>query len=154
MGLFGNEGMELFHSLALFLPNLQITGYTQRGAGGGSVMVACGVQTPSGTHIICSESVLQVHCLLGFLFSWACTNVRGSTSLNIVLFIFTAVAISVHVASSFRRWIILTDCLYVLVYPCHGLWTNKTDSVALVCERTIPTEPPPLVSEDSANFCG
>jgi hypothetical protein len=29
-----------------------------------------------------------------------------------------------------------------------------TNSVALVRERTIPTELPPLVGEVSANFCG
>jgi hypothetical protein len=28
----------------------------------------------------------------------------------------------------------------------------KTNSLALVCERTIPTERPPLVSEVSAHF--
>jgi hypothetical protein len=32
--------------------------------------------------------------------------------------------------------------------------TNKTNSVALVHERTIPTERPPLVGEVSGNFCG
>jgi hypothetical protein len=31
---------------------------------------------------------------------------------------------------------------------------NKTNSVALVRVRTIPTERPPLVGEVSANFCG
>jgi hypothetical protein len=30
---------------------------------------------------------------------------------------------------------------------------NNNDSVALVCERTIPIERPPLVGEFSANFC-
>jgi hypothetical protein len=29
-----------------------------------------------------------------------------------------------------------------------------TNSVALVCERTLPTERPPVVGEVSANFCG
>jgi hypothetical protein len=29
-----------------------------------------------------------------------------------------------------------------------------TNAVALVLERTIPTERPPLVGEVSANFCG
>jgi hypothetical protein len=32
--------------------------------------------------------------------------------------------------------------------------TKETNSVGLVCERTIPTERPPLVCEVSANFCG
>jgi hypothetical protein len=32
--------------------------------------------------------------------------------------------------------------------------TIKLNSVALVRERTIPTERPPLVGEVSANFCG
>jgi hypothetical protein len=31
---------------------------------------------------------------------------------------------------------------------------NNNKSVALVRERTIPTERPPLVGEVSANFCG
>ena len=31
---------------------------------------------------------------------------------------------------------------------------NKENSVALVRERTIPTERPPPVGEVSANFCG
>jgi hypothetical protein len=31
---------------------------------------------------------------------------------------------------------------------------NNNNSVALVRERTIPTERPPLVVEVSANFCG
>ena len=37
--------------------------------------------------------------------------------------------------------------------PLHSQ-TNKTNSVALVRTRTIPTERPPLVGEVSANFCG
>jgi hypothetical protein len=32
--------------------------------------------------------------------------------------------------------------------------TNKTNPVALVRKRTIPTERPPIVSEVSANICG
>jgi hypothetical protein len=32
--------------------------------------------------------------------------------------------------------------------------TVETNSVALVRERTIPTERPPRVCEVSANFCG
>jgi hypothetical protein len=32
--------------------------------------------------------------------------------------------------------------------------TLMTDSVAVVRERTIPTERPPLAGEVSANFCG
>jgi hypothetical protein len=39
------------------------------------------------------------------------------------------------------------DC----VEPCEGLLTN---SVALVRERPIPTERPPLIGEVSANFWG
>jgi hypothetical protein len=31
---------------------------------------------------------------------------------------------------------------------------QPTNSVALIRERTIPTERPTLVDEDSANFCG
>jgi hypothetical protein len=32
--------------------------------------------------------------------------------------------------------------------------TNSNNSVALVCELTIPAERPPLVGEVSAIFCG
>jgi hypothetical protein len=32
--------------------------------------------------------------------------------------------------------------------------TNNNNSVALVHKRTVPTEQPLLVGEDSANFCG
>ena len=56
----------------------------------------------------------------------------------------------------------------VPLLPLHALmvWTGNTtfyvylhflynkNSVALVRERTIPTERPPLVGEVSANFCG
>jgi hypothetical protein len=31
---------------------------------------------------------------------------------------------------------------------------SNSKSVALVCERTTPTERPPLVGEVTANFCG
>jgi hypothetical protein len=31
---------------------------------------------------------------------------------------------------------------------------NNNNSMALVRERTMPTERPPLVGEVSANFCG
>jgi hypothetical protein len=36
----------------------------------------------------------------------------------------------------------------------HSHWKKKLNSLALVRERTIPTERPPLVGEVSANFCG
>jgi hypothetical protein len=35
-----------------------------------------------------------------------------------------------------------------------GIKKTRLNSVALVRERTIPTERPPLVGEVSANFCG
>jgi hypothetical protein len=37
---------------------------------------------------------------------------------------------------------------------CNITKPNITNSVALVCKRTLPTERPPLVSEVGANFCG
>jgi hypothetical protein len=37
---------------------------------------------------------------------------------------------------------------------CYSMFKNETNSVALVCERTILTKRPPLVGEVSANFCG
>jgi hypothetical protein len=36
----------------------------------------------------------------------------------------------------------------------HNIMTLKLNSMALVRERTIPTEQPPPVGEVSANFCG
>jgi len=39
---------------------------------------------------------------------------------------------------------------YVVIYKTK----TKLNSVALVRERTIPTERPPPVGEVSANFCG
>jgi hypothetical protein len=36
----------------------------------------------------------------------------------------------------------------------HNNKTNKRNSMVWVCERTIPTERPPLVGEVIANFCG
>jgi hypothetical protein len=38
-------------------------------------------------------------------------------------------------------------------YEHSSIPINKTNSVALVRARTIPTEQPPLVGEVSANFC-
>ena len=43
----------------------------------------------------------------------------------------------------------LNDVFYLLLSD-----TLKLNSVALVRERTIPTERPPPVGEVSANFCG
>jgi hypothetical protein len=36
----------------------------------------------------------------------------------------------------------------------HINYPTGTNSVALICERTIPTERPPLVGKVSVNFCG
>ena len=41
-----------------------------------------------------------------------------------------------------------------LVYLYDPTHKTKLNSVALVRERTIPTERPPAVGEVSANFCG
>jgi hypothetical protein len=38
--------------------------------------------------------------------------------------------------------------------PEYGIIALITNSMALVRERTIPTERPPTVGEVSANFCG
>jgi len=40
--------------------------------------------------------------------------------------------------------------IYIYIY----IYKLKLNSVALVRERTIPTERPPPVGEVSANFCG
>jgi hypothetical protein len=37
---------------------------------------------------------------------------------------------------------------------CSFHFNDLTNSVVLVCERTIPTKRPPFVGEVSANFCG
>jgi len=45
----------------------------------------------------------------------------------------------------------------VVTYVFHKAWIfadQLSNSVALVRERTIPTERPPPVGEVSANFCG
>jgi hypothetical protein len=42
------------------------------------------------------------------------------------------------------------DCLNYSIL----IINNNNNSVALVRDRTIPTERPPLVGEVSANFCG
>jgi len=47
--------------------------------------------------------------------------------------------------------------IYVYIYMCVYIYIYiyiKLNSVALVRERTIPTERPPPVGEVSANFCG
>jgi hypothetical protein len=49
----------------------------------------------------------------------------------------------VFVSSHFANFLHFTLC-----------YSSLTNSVALVRERTIPTERPPLVGEVSANFCG
>ena len=50
------------------------------------------------------------------------------------------------------------QAVFMLVFPATvGLLIitkTKLNSVALVRERTIPTERPPQVGEVSANFCG
>jgi len=51
----------------------------------------------------------------------------------------------------FRKGIWTTDVTYLIPKGKKSILQN---SVALVCERTIPTERPLPVSEVSANFCG
>ena len=41
-----------------------------------------------------------------------------------------------------------------LQHALKTMYVSSHNSVALVRERTIPTEPPPPVGEVSANFCG
>jgi ABC-type anion transport system duplicated permease subunit len=48
---------------------------------------------------------------------------------------------------------LLSDIIVYDAYSCLSFVTYSL-SVALVRERTIPTERPPLVGEVSANFCG
>jgi hypothetical protein len=55
------------------------------------------------------------------------------------------VALKVH----FQR----VDSKRNLLYNCCDI-SIKLNSVALVRERTVPTERPPLVGEVNANFCG
>jgi hypothetical protein len=42
----------------------------------------------------------------------------------------------------------------VLTFSTFPIINNYNNSVALVCDWTIPTERPPLAGEVSANFCG
>jgi hypothetical protein len=48
----------------------------------------------------------------------------------------------------------LNFCQYIYRKACKIFVCTKLNSVALVRERTIPTERPPPVGEVSANFCG
>jgi hypothetical protein len=51
-----------------------------------------------------------------------------------------------------KFWILPTEC----ICAPYGSANNQklTNSVALIRERTMPIERPPLVGEVSANFCG
>jgi hypothetical protein len=55
------------------------------------------------------------------------------------------------------RGVEIVTLLVMLVSPVSCYLTllnnNNNNSVALVRERTIPTERPPLLGEASANFC-
>jgi hypothetical protein len=42
---------------------------------------------------------------------------------------------------------------FIVQLLCRIFYLEKKNSVALVRERTIPTERSPLVGEDSVNFC-
>ena len=48
----------------------------------------------------------------------------------------------------------IIPCLNVINLYINQILHSKLNSVALVRERTIPTERPPPVGEVSANFCG
>jgi hypothetical protein len=54
------------------------------------------------------------------------------------------------------RYTLLNSPPFVNKFPVNKLNANNqlTNSVALVGERIIPTERPPLVGEVSASFCG
>jgi hypothetical protein len=80
------------------------------------------------SHVI--QDVLQIRALdLDHVYSfWSCTKV---SYLSIV-------------------------CCYdigLILQPCHRMY-EKTNSMALVSKRTIPTERPPFVGEVNANFSG
>jgi hypothetical protein len=47
-----------------------------------------------------------------------------------------------------------TDQFLFIMFNVDILITNNINSVALVHERTIPTERPQLFGEVTANFCG
>jgi len=53
-----------------------------------------------------------------------------------------------------RRLNFLPNCMAVTWRGTKYCHTQKKNSVALIRERTIPTERPPPVGEVSANFCG
>jgi hypothetical protein len=53
------------------------------------------------------------------------------------------------------QFLLLTSHCVMSLFCCeYALCEVKLNSVALVRERTIPTERPPLVGEVSAYFCG
>jgi hypothetical protein len=49
-------------------------------------------------------------------------------------------------------FVFLSGCVWLIVINIEWFY-HKLNSVALVRERTIPTERPPPVGEVSANFC-
>ena len=71
----------------------------------------------------------------------------GITSQNVIL-IFPVAKKSQSALSAFFPF-----CDRLISHPYKTLGKSK-NSVALVRERTIPTERPPPVGEVSANFCG
>jgi hypothetical protein len=58
----------------------------------------------------------------------------------------------VRILSTLKVWQI--DRKLPVAASWRTVWQIKTNSVASVCERTIPTERQPLVGGVSANFCG
>jgi hypothetical protein len=85
-------------------------------------------------------------------------------SVTIVLMVATNWARSGKQGSRYQgKFVCNKNCVCVCVCVCMCMcWQHKqtyykivgTNSVALVRERTIPTEGPPLVGEVSVNFCG
>jgi hypothetical protein len=64
------------------------------------------------------------------------------------------ITVSNHRSESYQLAHIESKILYNHVSDCQVLRIYNNNSVALVRQRTIPTERPPLVGEVSANFSG
>jgi hypothetical protein len=65
---------------------------------------------------------------------------------------FSAQSVKYFGAGNQHKAYILADLMKIIIFP--GLAYNNNNSMALVRERTIPAERPPLVGEVNANFCG
>jgi hypothetical protein len=86
------------------------------------------------------------------------------------VYIFNKFILVVYIGCYITIWYICSGCfddIPMFTNAVYKIWSaivlrssavfhyqTKLNSVALVCDRTVPIERPPLVDEVSANFCG